>query len=105
MTTDSSKRNEPAATLPRSIPVLRTLKKRFNIMVIFFVSYGLFQTIEQVVGETGLGKSTFLHALLRRYVSSVYLQESAESLKKTVDIVQVGYFDVMDDSRQAALVS
>lgn len=73
----------------RFIPIIPAVKRRFNIMV---------------VGESGLGKTTFLHALLRRYVS-VYFQDPKQLLKKTVEIVEIGQFDIVDATNRQALVS
>ena len=56
-----------------------------------------------VVGESGLGKTTFLHTLLRRYVS-IYFEDPANLLRKTVDIVEVGEILIIDSSRRPSLV-
>jgi septin family protein len=56
-----------------------------------------------VVGESGLGKTTFLHTLLRKYVS-VYFVDPTDLLQKTVNIVEVGQFLVFDSAKRPALV-
>ena len=49
----------------------------------------------QVVGESGLGKTTFLHKLLRRY-GNVPISP-AKRIEKTITISEVGRFDASDD--------
>jgi GTPase SAR1 family protein len=51
-----------------------------------------------VVGESGIGKTTFLQALLRRYVDNVVIASpEVPTGEKTLQITKVGAFEVMTE--------
>jgi septin family protein len=57
-----------------------------------------------VVGESGIGKTTFLNSLLRRYIDnfSLPLEPVASATttddKKSVDITNLGQFEILTDA-------
>ena len=56
----------------------------------------------QVVGETGLGKTTFLQALLRKYVDECKVESPELPITdKTISIAKVGKFEVLTETGDA----
>ena len=51
-----------------------------------------------VVGESGLGKTTFLNSLLGRYVPSIDVSTRRAINEKTNHISQIGTFEIVTES-------
>ena len=51
-----------------------------------------------VVGESGLGKTTFLNSLLGRYVPSIDVSTRRAINEKTNHISQIGTFEILTES-------